>query len=398
MTHVATAPAAERATAVRTRDIFIVSNSVDEMGGVSSWAHRMGGLLAERGHRLHLIGVVPVPEDIRQARDAQAPYDTTTLYREHPPQPWTPRRPWQRLNVAARLRQAAREAAAQAAADRLTELFRAAGPGAVVIVTQVWAMEWVARADLTGLRVIGMSHESFGTCQASSRFARVKRYYGGVDRLVVLTPEDADRWIREGLNSTSSIPNPLPFETAQPSPRTAKTVLSIGRLSEEKGYDLLLDAWAEASQGRAEWTLRIHGGGPDEEQLRRQCTALGLDGSVEFAGPTDDVPGALARASVFALASRGEGFPLSLMEAMECGVPCVAFDCAPGVREIVRHGEDGLLAPVGHTSALARQLGRLMDDQELRDAMGERARANIARYAPEAVLGRWEDLFTLLER
>ena len=57
--------------------------------------------------------------------------------------------------------------------------------------------------------------------------------------------EDADHWIREGMNSTCSIPNPLPFETATPSPRTAKTVLSIGRLSEEKGYDLLLDAWVD---------------------------------------------------------------------------------------------------------------------------------------------------------
>ncbi|MCD0482083.1 glycosyltransferase [Streptacidiphilus sp. ASG 303] len=393
-----TAPAGAAPSAARTRDVFIVSNSVDEMGGVCSWAHRMAGLLTDRGHRLHLVGVVPVPEDRRQVFSAEPPYPMTTLYTEHPPPAWSPRGVRGRLDLAARRRNAAREAGMDAAAARLSAVLRQAGPGAVVIVTQVWAMEWVARADLSGLTVIGMSHESFDTCRASSRFARVKRWYRDVDRLVVLTPEDADRWIREGMNSTCGIPNPLPFETPAPSPREERTVLSIGRLSEEKGYDMLLDAWAEAVRGREGWRLRIHGSGPEEERLRRQCTALGLDGSVEFAGRTGDVPGALARASVFALSSRGEGFPLSLMEAMECGVPCVAFDCAPGVREIVRDGEDGLLVPMGHTTGLAHRLGRLMDDRELRDAMGDRARANIARYAPEAVVRRWEELFDLLER
>ena len=392
------APAARPGAAVRTRDIFIVSNSVDEMGGVSSWAHRVGGLLAARGHRLQLIGIVPVPEDRRQSLGSELPYSMTTLYREHPPQVHRPHRPVRRWNPVAKHRRTVRDAQAQAAADRMSALFRAARPGAMVIVTQVWAMEWVARADLSGLRVIGMSHESFGACRASSRFARVKRHYRDVDRMVVLTQEDADRWIREGMNSTCSIPNPLPFETATPSPRTAKTVLSIGRLSEEKGYDLLLDAWAEVCRKRGDWRLRIHGSGPEEERLRQQCTELGLDGSVDFAGRTSDVPGALAKASVFALSSRGEGFPISLMEAMECAVPCVAFDCAPGVRTIVRDGEDGLLAPAGDTSTLAGQLERLLGDRSLRDAMGDRARANIARYAPDAVVGRWEELFTLLDR
>jgi glycosyltransferase involved in cell wall biosynthesis len=82
---------------------------------------------------------------------------------------------------------------------------------------------------------------------------------------------------------------------------------------------------------------------------------------------------------------------------MACGVPCVSFDCAPGVREIIRDGEDGLLAPTGNTTALARQLGRLMDDQELRDTMARKAREAIVRYSPEQVTVRWEQLFDLLD-
>ncbi|GAA0662643.1 glycosyltransferase family 4 protein [Kitasatospora atroaurantiaca] len=377
------------------RDIFIVSNSVDELGGVASWSHRMAELFTARGHRVELIGIAPAV--LHKDFGDDLPYGMTTLHTEHPPSAWTPRHPWQRLDARARRREAQRADGVRQAAERMSAMFRAAGPGAVVIVTQVWAMEWVAQADLKGLQVIGMSHESYETCRASSRFGRVKRYYAEADRLVVLTGEDADAWIREGMNSTCGIPNPLPFPVPSSVEPATKTVVSIGRLAQEKGYDLLLESWAEAVDRRPGWRLRIFGLGEEEAALRAQCTALGLDGSVEFAGRTDDVPGALAGASVFALPSRGEGFPISLMEAMACGVPCVAFDCAPGVREIIRDGEDGLLAPTGNTTALARQLGRLMDDQELQAAMGERARQAIARYSPERVTARWEELFALLE-
>ncbi|WP_441245561.1 glycosyltransferase [Kitasatospora sp. McL0602] len=377
------------------RDIFIVSNSVDELGGVSSWSHRMAGLLTGRGHRVQLIGITPAV--LHRDFGDDLPYGMTTLYDGHPAQAWTPKLPWQRLDGRARRREAARLADARAAAGRMSELFRAARPGAVVIVTQVWAMEWVALADLKGLQVIGMSHESFETCRASSRFGRVKRHYADVDRLVVLTDEDADAWIREGMNSTCGIPNPLPFEVLPAAAPADRTVVSIGRLAQEKGYDLLLESWAEAVDRRPGWRLRIFGLGEEEAALRAQCTALGLDDSVEFAGRTDDVPGALAGAAVFALSSRGEGFPISLMEAMACGVPCVAFDCAPGVREIIRDGVDGLLAPTGSTTALAQRLGRLMDDQELREAMGERGRQAIGRFSPERVTARWEELFDLLD-
>lgn len=138
--------------------------------------------------------------------------------------------------------------------------------------------------------------------------------------------------------------------------------------------------------------------GEDEAALRAQCTGLGLDGSVEWMGRTDDVERALAEASVFVQSSRGEGFPLALLEAMASGVPCAAFDCAPGVREIVRDGEDGLLAPAGDIAALADRLLRLTGNPRLRDAMGARARSGVQRFSESETLRRWEELFAFLER
>ncbi|WP_073947996.1 glycosyltransferase [Streptomyces kebangsaanensis] len=374
------------------RDIFFVANEVNELGGVGRWQPQMAGLLAERGHRVTVVGIAPAnhPMDLGD----QPPFRTVTLYARRPPGRPRPRRTLGRLDPAVRRH----EIHMRAAASRLSALFQAARPGAMIIVPQVWAMEWVALADTAGHPVIGMTHESFETSRKSSRFARVKKYYKDVDRLLALTREDADRWAVEGMNNVGFMPNPLSIEPGTPSPRTEKVVANVGRLSHEKGVDLLLDAWAEAAPKQPGWTLRIYGRGEAEAQLRQQCARLGLEDSVDFAGQTDDVPGALRASSVFVQSSRGEGFPLVLLEAMATGVPCVAFDCAPGVREIVTHEEDGLLVRPGNTSELARHLVRLMSDAHLRDTMGDRALHNVRRFDPDVITQRWEALFDFLER
>ncbi|MFK0219906.1 glycosyltransferase [Streptomyces vinaceus] len=380
------------------RDIFIVSNSVDELGGVTTWSHQMARLFSDRGHRVHIVGIAPVAEEIRQKLPQDLPYAMTTLYDAHPPKARRLRGIKGRLNAPERRRQAARRAQMRAKAETLNELFRAAGPGAVVIVTQVWAMEWVALADTKGLSVIGMSHESFEASQKSTRAERVRRHYREVDRLLVLTPEDADLWIRAGMENVGSMPNPLPFMPDSPAPRTGKVVASVGRLAFEKGVDLLLDAWADAAPHHPDWVLRIYGAGVEEPALRAHASALGLGDSVEWMGSTDDVLGALRGASVFAQASRAEGFPITLLEAMAAGVPVAAFDCAPGVREIVEHGEDGLLARLGNTMELAGHLRMLMSDRELRERLGDNAFRGVRRYSSAEITDRWEDLFTFLER
>ncbi|MDI2131714.1 glycosyltransferase family 4 protein [Yinghuangia seranimata] len=377
------------------RDIFIVCNSVDELGGLTRWADHIARLFVASGHRVELIGITPATT---RAGYRDVPYRTRTLYTEHPPPGWRPRRPWQHANVKARIRQHRRDTGMRAAADQLSEVFRAAPSDAVIIVAQVWAMEWVALADTAGLPVVAMSHESYEASRASSRYGRVKRYYSRADRLLLLTHEDADAWAVDHMTNVGYMPNPLPLVVDEPADGTEKTVVSLGRLSYEKGYDLLLEAWADVAPKHPDWTLRLHGTGDEEAALRAQAETLGIAGSVDFAGQTSDIEGALKKASVFALASRAEGFPLSLLEAMACGLPCVAFDCAPGVREIIRDGTDGLLAVTGNTRQFADQLDRLLGDPELRATLGARARKDAERFSPDAVLARWEHVFQLVHR
>jgi glycosyltransferase involved in cell wall biosynthesis len=236
-----------------------------------------------------------------------------------------------------------------------------------------------------------MSHESYTATRASTRYARVMRYFAGVDRLLCLTQADADAWAaNDRLTGVGAMPNPLTIVPGEPSPLTEKVVVALGRLSYEKGFDLLVEAWAKVADAHPDWTVRVYGGGPEEAALRAQIAAAGLEGRVELMGQTDDVPRALREASVLAMPSRAEGWPLVLGEAMATGVPCVAFDCAPGIREIVTDGVDGVVVAPGNVTGLADAISRLIGDEQLRQSMGARALAAVQRFTPDAVADRWE--------
>ncbi|TDE35836.1 glycosyltransferase [Actinomadura sp. 6K520] len=380
------------------RDVFIVCNNADEMGGLQRWAHHMARLLAGRGDRVTLVAITSGPERHHHGRDGS--YAVEVLHREWraPAMAWRPRRVRERLNPAARGRDLRRTAAQRRGAARLSELFAAARPGAVVIVAQVWAMEWVRRADTAGLRVVGMSHESFWATRRSSRYRRVRENYAGVDRFLVLTEEDADAWARDGMTNVDYIPNALHVAPTVHPTLDLPVVACVGRLSYEKGVDLMLEVWERVAQRHPGWRLHVYGGGPDGEDLRERVRASGLSGSVEFRGVVDDVEEALVEASVFALPSRAEGFPMSVLEAMAYGLPTVAFNCAPGVRALLGDERGGVLVDAGDTAAFARELERLIEDPELRRALGTGARASVTRFHPDAVLARWDRLLDLLHR
>lgn len=383
------------------RDVFIVCNNVDEMGGLQRWAHHMARMLAERGDRVALVGIVRGPDGHHHDHDGSYRVEVLHDTWRPPVLEWRPDRLRDRVNAAARGRDVWRSAAQRRGAARLTRMFAAARPGAVVIVPQVWAMEWVRRAGTSGLRVIGMSHESYKASRKSTRYQRVKRHFAHVDRFLTLTPEDADAWARDGMTNADHIPNALHVTPSVYPTLNLPAVACVGRLSYEKGVDLLLEAWERVHGRHPEWRLHVYGTGPDGDALRERAAAAGLTGSVEFRGVVADIEEAMVEASVFALPSRAEGVPMSVMEAMAYGLPTVAFDCAPGVRMLLgERGEEtgGLLVRPGDTAAFAEALERLIDDPELCCELGAEARASVQRFRPETVLARWDRLFDLLHR
>lgn len=214
------------------------------------------------------------------------------------------------------------------------------------------------------------------------------------DAFVVLTHIDAAKW--RGLDNIHVIPNAIPFIPSTKSDCSNHRIIAVGRLTAIKGFDLLIEAWRRLGTSTGDWTLEIYGTGEDYPKLMQQISHGRLSSSVKIHPPVKDIASRYAESSIYAMASRYEGFGLVLIEAMACGVPCVSFACECGPAEIISDGEDGCLVPTGDIDALAAKILMLMQDDRLRKSMGQKARDNVARFMPDKVMKQWEDLFASL--
>ncbi len=215
-----------------------------------------------------------------------------------------------------------------------------------------------------------------------------------LDRLVVLTEKDREAWTE--LSNVEVIPDPLPFVPTAVSPLSEQRVVAVARYSHEKGIDLLLRAWAEASQEHADWCLDVYGDG-DTAPYEQLIDQLAIDRSrCRLNGRTNDVETVYRSASIFVLSSRFEGFGMVIIEAMACALPVVAFDCPWGPRAIIQDGTDGLLAENGNTDELARQLVRLMGDASLRASLSQAALQHVQRFRVEQIAHQWQQLFNTM--
>lgn len=224
------------------------------------------------------------------------------------------------------------------------------------------------------------------------------------DRIVVLTRRDATDWSKKFriTNRVQSIWNPIPKFTDKSSTELQEgakpqIVLSVGRLSHEKGFDLLLNSWRLLDDSREGWVLRIVGGGVEEVALKAQAKELDIADSVVFTGHVRDVENEYRAASLYALSSRWEGFSMALLEAQHFGVPCVAADCPHGPREVLDSGS-GLLVEPEDPLKLAEAMAKLMRSPFDREHMARLARQNAKRFRLDVILREWEILFFELSK
>jgi glycosyltransferase involved in cell wall biosynthesis len=188
------------------------------------------------------------------------------------------------------------------------------------------------------------------------------------------------------------IPNPMLAPAAEPRSPAPPTIVAVGRLNEQKGFDLLLNAFAEIADKMPDWRLMIFGEGPDRAALEHQVRHLGLNNRAFLPGASA-TPGAwISACDLFVLSSRYEGFPNVLAEAMGSGLPVISFDCDFGPAEMITDNVDGLLVPPENTSALASALLRLTTDKALCQRLGAAAAAGAIRFDSQQVNGSWTDL------
>ncbi|MFJ3159036.1 glycosyltransferase family 4 protein [Streptomyces kanasensis] len=268
----------------------------------------------------------------------------------------------------------------------------------VVIGTRPGLVAYVARFAPRGAVLIGQEHMTHNHHKQALR-DEMRPHLEALDAFVTVSEGDAAVW-RERMSLPDTrvlcIPNSVPEPMVAPSDQSGTTVVAAGRLSREKQYEVLVEAFAKVAAVHPEWTLRICGWGTEREKLQRRIQALDLHNHVFLMGPRSPIEPEWVKGAVAVSTSRHESFGMTLVESMRCGVPMVSTDCDYGPREIIRDGEDGLLVPVGDADAVAAALLRLIDDEPLRRRMGEAARRNARRFDPSAIAERYADLFAEL--
>ena len=213
---------------------------------------------------------------------------------------------------------------------------------------------------------------------------------------IVVQSQAVGKWARRAIpgGAVRVIPNPL-LPLSPPRERSRlRRIVGVGRLVPEKGFELLIQAFARCIAGHRDWKLAIFGEGPEREALQSLAARLGIAGSVQFGGLVRETAAELASSEIFALSSKFEGFPNVLLEAMSCGTPVVSFDCPSGPSEIVRDGFDGLIVPPGDVNLLSAALARLMSDGALRTQLGNNARTSVERYSADKISAMWSGLFS----
>jgi glycosyltransferase involved in cell wall biosynthesis len=215
------------------------------------------------------------------------------------------------------------------------------------------------------------------------------------DGVIVLTQADRSAWLKKfgQQRAIHQIPHCVQAHglgSEHPVPARQPIVLTIGRHTYQKGYDLLLKAWARVGAKHTEWRLRIVGSGELTEELTQLAGLLGIAEQVEWVPHTREVEAHYQEASVFALSSRFEGFGIVLIEALSLELPVVSFRCHHGPEEIIEDKVSGRLVENGRVDLFAQALDDLMSKPDERQRMASAARLRSAKFAPSLILDQWE--------
>ncbi len=266
-----------------------------------------------------------------------------------------------------------------------------------VVISFMNAVNVYAILACTGLKIptIVCEHIYPGATDANKIWQLLMKWtYRYADLVTVLTQNALPFYPAARGYQTIVMPNPI----VTPAPVGAMerllstpSAIAIGRLHPQKGFDLLLRAFARLQAKYPDWQLTILGEGPMRSELEELRSQLKLTDRVHFPGLVTNVRDYLAQADLFVMPSRFEGFPMALCEAMACGLPVLAADCLSGPRDIIDDGIDGVLVAPEDVDALTAQLDALMSDPARRKQLALNAPQILDRFGVDRVMALWQD-------
>lgn len=272
----------------------------------------------------------------------------------------------------------------------LRKIFQAHHPKAVITVATPLVRLTAPACFGLGIRNIAWEHFNiYAGSKKGTLFKIIAPWF--VNNTVVLTEEDERDYRINYAPRILTIPNFTNIGKNEPSKREKKVLLAVGRHAPQKGFDMLIKAWAKTDAPG--WKLRIVGSGDDKIKNERLAKDLGVWDRIEFEEAHPDIVKEFQNASCFVLSSRFEGLVLVLIEAKMMGLPCISFNCPNSPKEVIQDGKDGWLVPKEDVDALAKEMTlRLSDINSLRRAGEEGRKDAMKRYSPLAVKEMWCNL------
>lgn len=290
---------------------------------------------------------------------------------------------------------------------KLRKALRSCGPSVVIAMMTTTAINTLIAGLGLGFPIV-VSERTFPPMLPQGPIWETLRKvtYPWAKCVVVLTNESA-QWLKKVVPAATGVvvPNPIAYPVKSTSPvleipnnitADCHLLLAAGRCDSGKQFDVLIDAFSRSADKFRDWKLAILGEGPERPTLQQYIHDKGLSSRVIMPGRAGNIGEWYERADLFALSSKFEGFPNVLLEAMSYGCPAVSYDCDTGPRNIIRHDIDGLLVdPDGSVEALQVGLSKLMEDDDMRQKMSQRAVEVRERFAPAKVLEMWEAIIGL---
>ena len=215
--------------------------------------------------------------------------------------------------------------------------------------------------------------------------------YKKCKRVITLTKKDSEKFLNAGVKN-SVIPNMVTFPIGENVGQDEKKIVAAGRLSQQKGFDLLIKAMVPVLKKYPDWHLEIYGKGECERELKNLANHLEISTNIYFKGFCANLSQVFRESTFYVLSSRFEGFPMILLEAASQKLPCISFDCPEGPSEILR-GKGGLLVDPENIPELSSAIIRFIEDENLRMNCAERALKNIEDYTPNNIYIKWLNTF-----
>lgn len=280
---------------------------------------------------------------------------------------------------------------------RLAKLLKEQRPDVVISFMKGMNRKVIPVSRLLGIPVIVSEHTNHKVGMDYLSWFERRWIYKLADAVTVLTKYDYEMYYKFFLDNVVVMPNPVTFKSVEELGKKDNTLFAAGSLDRwnHKGFDNLLIVFSRVAKKYPGWVLKIAGAGEDgEKYLRDLAKELEIDKKVIFLGFSQNVSKEFKSASIYALTSRYEGFPMVLIEAMSQGCACVSYDCVSGPNEIITDGVDGVLVEDQNLHQMEEAICELMQDERNRQKLAIIAAESIKQFSIEKTGDRW---FGLIE-